>query len=115
MILINQRQPPITLETPHVFNGLKNHFVYFLLHKSAAVPVYHRVDRVQAFSPVVHIGTPPPPHPQASVSLPPLWLGGAHSPGGKRLGGSQFRRGDRHCGTLGKYVLFALYLSREFR
>jgi hypothetical protein len=33
-----------------------------------------------SFSPVVGIGTPPTPHPQASMPLPPLVLeGGAHS------------------------------------
>jgi hypothetical protein len=43
----------------------------------------HRVDTV---SPVVRIGTPPPPHTQASVS--PLWFRG----GGRGMGGgSQFQ------------------------
>jgi hypothetical protein len=43
----------------------------------------HRVGRVLNFSPVVGIGTPPPPHPQASVPQPtPMVLGGeAHSLG----------------------------------
>jgi hypothetical protein len=49
----------------------------------------------------VRIGTPPP-HPQASVS-PPFGLGG----GG--VGGTQFRRGERHCGTLGIYVFCDLH------
>jgi hypothetical protein len=31
--------------------------------------------------------------------------GGTHSLPGKGVGGSQFRRGDRYCGTLGLYVL----------
>jgi hypothetical protein len=43
----------------------------------------------------------PPPLPQASVS-PPLWFrgGGEHTGGG-----SQFGRGEKHCSTLGLYVL----------
>ena len=36
----------------------------------------------------------------------PIWFrGGTHSLAGERVGGSQFGRGDRHCGTLGIYVL----------
>ncbi len=50
------------------------------------------------FFPVVRIGTIEPPHPQASVSTR-LVVGGTHSLG-NRGGGSQFGRGDRHCGTL---------------
>ncbi len=34
------------------------------------------MDRVLSFSTVVGIGTPPPPHPQASVFPPPLVRGG---------------------------------------
>jgi hypothetical protein len=47
------------------------------------------VDRVLNFSPVVGIGTPPPPHTQAIVSLPPLvWGGGAkHLLAGEGVGG----------------------------
>jgi hypothetical protein len=54
------------------------------------------------------LGPPPQPsHPQASVS-PPVWFrgGGTHSLGGEGVGGSHFGRGDRHCGTLGIYVVF---------
>ncbi len=54
-----------------------------------------------AFSPVVRIGNPPPPHPQARLSPP----GQDTLACGRGGGGSQFRRGDRHCGTLGIYVL----------
>ncbi len=36
----------------------------------------HRVGRVLSFSPVVGIGTPPTPHPQASVPPPLLWFRG---------------------------------------
>jgi hypothetical protein len=57
-----------------------------------------RVGRVLSFSPVVGIGTPPPPHQQASVPHPtPMVLGGgAHSLGRGGVGESQFRRGDIH-------------------
>jgi hypothetical protein len=48
-----------------------------------------RVDRVLSFSPVVGVGTPPTPHPQAREGV----------------GDYQFRRGDIHCGTLNVYVL----------
>ncbi len=37
---------------------------------------HHRVDRVLGVSPVVRIGTPPTPQPQASVFPPPLVQGG---------------------------------------
>jgi hypothetical protein len=61
---------------------------------------------VPRFSPVVGIGTPPPPHPQASVPPPPcFWPEGKHSLASEGLGESQFRRGDIHCGTLYIYVL----------
>jgi hypothetical protein len=45
----------------------------------------------------------PPPHPQPSVS-PPLVPGGTHSLAGEGVGGSQFGRGDRQCGTLDIYI-----------
>ncbi len=44
----------------------------------------------------------PSPHPQASVS--PHWFGGDML-GGDGVGGSQFGRGDSHCGTLGTYCM----------
>jgi hypothetical protein len=46
---------------------------------------------VLSFSQAVGIGTPPTPHPQASV---PVLGGGAHSLAREGLGESQFRRGD---------------------
>jgi hypothetical protein len=60
----------------------------------------HRVGSVLSFfSRVVRIGTPPTPHPQASV--PPQVLGGrVHSLAREGLGESQFRRGVIHCGTI---------------
>ncbi len=56
-----------------------------------------------SFSPVVRIGTPPPPYMQASVSSPrlPPGSGGAHSLGGEGMGEPNAYKGDRHCGTLG--------------
>ncbi len=48
---------------------------------------------------------PPPPPPAPGVSTLAWGRGG---------GGSQFQRGDRHCGTLGVYVLCGLrYESHE--
>ncbi len=46
------------------------------------------------------------PHPltRRRVCLPPV-LGGAHSLAREGLGGSQFRRGDIHCGSLYIYLL----------
>ncbi len=50
-----------------------------------------------------------PPHPLTLRRVcppPPLVPGvGAHSLTGEVVGGSQFGRGDRHCGTLGIYAL----------
>jgi hypothetical protein len=55
----------------------------------------HRVGRVLSFSPIVGIGTPPTPQPQAI--MPPFRVEGhTHS---------QFQRGDINCGTLEIYVL----------
>jgi hypothetical protein len=70
----------------------------------------HRVDRaLRFFSPaVVRIGTPPPL--TRRRVCPPFGSGGRHNRWGGEGGGgggSQFGRGDRHCGTLGKYVLCA--------
>jgi hypothetical protein len=53
---------------------------------------------------------PPPPHPQVSVFPTPLVVvgeggGGTHSLAGEGVGESPFRRGDRHCGILGLFVL----------
>jgi hypothetical protein len=60
---------------------------------------------------VVRIGTPPPPHTQASVYLPfGSWGGGGGGPPlcGKGSGGDQFGRGDIHSGTLFVYMYFVL-------
>jgi hypothetical protein len=75
--------------------------LYIPLHKK--VSSTHRVDRVLGFfsSRLLH-----PPHPHARVFPPPLVQGGdIHSLAGEGMGGSQFRRENRRCGTLGIYVL----------
>jgi hypothetical protein len=57
------------------------------------------------------------PTPSPAGECPsPLWFGGggAHSSlAVEGMGESQFGRGDRHCGTLGTYVLFWLTLTGE--
>jgi hypothetical protein len=63
---------------------------------------------------VVRIGTPPTPHPQASVSPPLVEGGGTDSLAGVGVTESQFLRGDRHCGTLGRYMGFS-ELFRDFK
>ena len=71
-------------------------------------PVDHvsdKVDRVIGFFSSSPNWDPPPPHPQASV-FPPFWFRGGGGGGTvtSGRGGAQWGRGDRHCGTLGKYV-----------
>ena len=61
----------------------------------------NREGRVLNFSPVVGIGTPPTPHPQARMPSPP-WFRGK---GGEGVGESQFRRWDIRCGVLCIYIL----------
>jgi hypothetical protein len=58
----------------------------------------------------------PPPHtPSPASEFPPFWLRGVHCTVHtllRKLGGGvpiPFRRGVRHCGTLGIYVLCALH------
>ncbi len=54
--------------------------------------------------PVVGIGTPPTPNPQASVP-PPFGTGGRGTLAGERgVGKSHFRRGDIHCSPLYEYI-----------
>ena len=72
---------------------------------TATVQYNHRLGRVLSFSPVVGIGTPPTPHPQASVPPLPVLGGGAHSLAREGLGESQFRRGCIHCDNLYIYAL----------
>jgi hypothetical protein len=65
----------------------------------------HR-ESAKLFFPVVRIGTPRPPHPQASVyPPPPFGSGGSTLACGRRVGESQLVRGDKHYGTLGICVL----------
>jgi hypothetical protein len=64
-----------------------------------------------AFSPVVGIGTTPPPSPAGECAPPPFGSGG----GGQR-GEAQFRRGDIHCGTL--YicvVVFLQFINKDYK
>ena len=66
------------------------------------------------YSTVVRIGTPPSPHTQPSACTvlyipPPLWYRGWGLCMGDGVRGSQFGRGDRHCGTL---CTLCLYVSR---
>jgi hypothetical protein len=71
-----------------------------------AVTHIHRVGRELSLSPVVGVGTPPTPHPQASAFPSPLWVRGEGTLAGERGGGRvPIRRGDVHCGTL--YLLGA--------
>ncbi len=58
--------------------------------------------------PVVGIGIPPTPHPQASVTPPPVLGGVAHSLVREGVGESQFQRGDFLCGTLNICMYFVL-------
>ncbi len=64
-----------------------------------------------SFTPVVGIGTPPTPHPQASVSPPYVPGGAAHSLARKGLGESRFRRGDIHCGIVYTYIYFMIVIG----
>ncbi len=54
---------------------------------------------------------PPPPYLQTCAS-PPLGPGGTYTLAGDGVEGSQFGRGDRHCGTLGIYVLCDLHWNQ---
>jgi hypothetical protein len=63
---------------------------------------YHRVDRVLGFFSSRLNWDPPPLHPQAVVLPPPRFQ--------RESGGSQFGRGDRHCGTLWVCVYFVLII-----
>jgi hypothetical protein len=94
--LVKLRKLRLGIHCLHSVSLVSSHF--------APLGWLHRVGRVLSFSPVVGIGTPPTPHPQASVP-PPVLGGGAHSLAREGLGVSQFRRWGIHCGTLYIYVL----------
>jgi hypothetical protein len=84
-------------------------------HRSVArlISLTHRVDRVLGFFSSRQNWDPPPPHPRASV--PPFGFGGGGHIRLRERGAveSQFGRGDRHCGTLGIYVLCGLTWTLE--
>jgi hypothetical protein len=87
MILIKIHPASVTLKTPHVFSGEKKLFVYFVLNKSAAVPVYHRVDRVRGlFSSRPHWNSPTP-SPAGECVPPPFGWGGGTLARGRVVGG----------------------------
>ncbi len=60
--------------------------IHYTVHLGVYPMQWHRVGRVLSFSPVVGIGTPPTPQPQASVP-PPLWFRGGGTLAGERGGG----------------------------
>jgi hypothetical protein len=67
--------------------------------------------RVPQCWPFVGIGTPPPPHPQASMPPPLLVLAGVGGGAkGTEAGESKFRRGDIHCGTLDILYMYFVVL-----
>jgi hypothetical protein len=82
--------------------------------------IYRRVDRVLGFFSSSPNWDSPTPSPVGECVPPPLWFRGWVQTGLRERvwwgGGSQFRRGDRHCGTLGIYVhctvLCAIYVCR---
>jgi hypothetical protein len=70
----------------------------------------HRVGIVQAFSPVVGIGTHQPLTRRRVCPPPPFWFRGRGTLArGKVVWESQYRRGDIHCGTLYIFVLCGLF------
>ncbi len=54
---------------------------------------YVHIKSTTVYAPRRNWGSPPTPHPQASVLPPPCFWGGGHSLARKGLGESQFRRG----------------------
>ncbi len=77
-------------EAFHEFPGILDSIQQQAFSRPSPIQVHHhRVDRVLSFfSRVVGIGTPPPPHPEASVFSPPLVRGGGtHSLAGEGVGG----------------------------
>jgi hypothetical protein len=73
------------------------------LVQSTVDRAHHRLHRVLSFFSSRPNWDSPPPHTQAIVYPPPPGSGGA-TPLRERGGGSQFPRGDRHCGSLDIYV-----------
>ncbi len=82
---------------------------YYLAKTFADLPfqVYvqsHRVERVLSFFPCRRNWDSPTPLP-ADECAPPFGSGGYTFACGREGGVFQFQRGDRHCGTLGIFVL----------
>jgi hypothetical protein len=77
----------------------------------------HRIDRVLGFFlQSSELGSPPTPSPSGKC-VPPLIPEGKGDTlaCGRGGGGSQLGRGDRHCGTLGTYVLCGREVRRGRR
>jgi hypothetical protein len=77
----------------------------------------HRVDRVLGFFSSRPNWDSPTPSPPDECAAPPGFRGSdtVQSLAGESVGGSQFGRGDSHCGTLGIYVLCdAKYSCKSF-
>jgi hypothetical protein len=74
----------------------------------------HRVDRVLSFHlQSSELGLP---HPLARRRVCPPWFRGEGTLAcgrGEGAGGFQFQRGDRHSGTLGIYVYFKLFITKQ--
>jgi hypothetical protein len=89
---------PLPSEFPYIWEQFN-----FLLFKTLPPPppTHHRVYRVPGFLSYHPNWVPPPPHPQESVVSPSLGpRGETHSHAGEGVGGSQFRRWDRHSGDI---------------
>jgi hypothetical protein len=86
------------------FGCIHAHNFFLAMYKrnnvSFKISLCHRLDRVPGFLSSRLNWLPPPSHPQASF-VPFLWWGGRHTRSGRGGGGNQFRRRDRHSGTLG--------------
>ncbi len=64
----------------------------------------------------LELGRPHAPTTASQCALPPVVQGGgAHSLAGEGVGGSQFRLGDTHCGTLCimKFVVLSVAPNRR--
>jgi hypothetical protein len=73
--------------------------------------IHHRVERVLGFFSSRQEWDPPTPSP-AGECIPSACgsRGGTHSLAGEGVGKPQFGREDRHCVTLGIYVLCGVYV-----
>ncbi len=91
LILANIRRAvkPVSILFLFLFQRVSNTFAFCHLYSMSRLP---RDLRSRVPYPLVGIGTPPTPLPQASVPPPRTNGGGAHSPAAKGFGKSQFRR-----------------------